>query len=301
MSVVEKAAEKLKALGADAPPAAAPFATAPVHAATSIERLQERAPGIERPAETAPAVSIDEEFLQRQGFSPAEDEANWRLTDQLRRAKRPLLDNATGKAAKGLAHAMRIMVTSAVPGEGKTFTALNLALSLAREPDFEVLLVDSDIPKSDVTRILGLVERPGLMDVLADEKCQPADVVVATNVPNLLVVPAGTRHPLSAELFSGRRMDHVLRALEGRGPQQRLLVFDSAPLLAASEAQVLLSHMGQVVMVVAAGHTRRHDVKLALESANASQYIGLLLNMTQPRSQNHYYGQYGQYYAGADR
>jgi exopolysaccharide/PEP-CTERM locus tyrosine autokinase len=237
---------------------------------------------------------VDEAALRRAGFLPTEEEAASRLADEVRRLKRPLLDNATGKRAKPLAHAERIVVTSAIPGEGKTFTTVNLALSLAREPDFEVLLVDGDIPKSDITRVLGLDGQPGLMDVLADEQCTPEEVIVRTDVPNLLVLPAGERHPLTSELFGGRRMEYILETLAGRN-RRRLVVFDSSPLLATPESPILASHMGQVVVVVAAGHTRQHELKSALESLDDSQYVGLMLNMSRlPPIENHYYSHYGQ-------
>jgi protein-tyrosine kinase len=175
---------------------------------------------------------------------------------------------------------------------------LNLALSLARELDFEVLLVDGDIPKSHITRVLGLSGRPGLMDVLVDERRHPAEVIVRTDVPNLLVVPVGERHPLTAELFGSLRMEYVLEELGGRN-LHRLVVFDSSPLLATSESQVLASHMGQVVVVIAAGHTGQHAVNSALQSLNDSQYVGLILNMScLPASENHYDNYYGLYSRG---
>lgn len=240
-------------------------------------------------------VHIDLDKLVRAGLVPSEDEASGRLANEVRRAKLPLLNNATGKSAKVPEFAERIVVTSAVPGEGKTFTAINLALSLAREPDFEVLLVDGDIPKSDVTRTLGLEGYPGLMDILVDESRRPSDVVLRTDIPNLLVLPAGQRHPLAAELFGARRMGSVLEEL-GASNRQRLLVFDSAPLLATSEAKVLASQMGQVVVVVGAGHTRRYELKSALEGLGDSQYLGLILNKSRlPAVENPYYGYYGHY------
>ncbi len=292
MSTVEKAAEKLKSLQ---PEPQAPLhnddAVPLHHAASTVERLHERPGTADHVAETAP-WHVDSHALKRADLLPADDEAMARLADEVRRIKRPLLDNVSGKGARALPHPERIVVTSAVPGEGKTFTAVNLALSLAREPDFEVLLVDSDIPKADVTRVLGLDKHPGLMDVLADEQRRPAEVVVRTDVPNLLVVPAGKRHLLTAELFGGRRMEYVLDALGGPS-RRRLLVFDSSPLLATPEAPILVSHMGQVVVVVGAGHTREYELKAALENVDGSQYVGLVLNMSQlPAIENHYYSRY---------
>ncbi|HEX2519070.1 MAG TPA: AAA family ATPase, partial [Castellaniella sp.] len=276
MSIVEKAVEKLKTLQPELLASPSVEAVAP-HSASTIERLSGRARAVEQDTESAPLWHVDQMALERAGLLPAGNEANDRLADELRRVKRPLMDNAIGNGTKVLAHAGRIVVTSAVPGEGKTFTALNLALSLARELDFEVLLVDGDIPKSHITRVFGLGGRPGLMDVLVDERCHPAEVIVQTDVPNLLVVPVGERHPLTAELFGSLRMEYVLEEFGDRN-LHRLVVFDSSPLLATSESQVLASHMGQVVVVVAAGRTGQHTVNSAMQSLNDSQYVGLILN-----------------------
>ncbi|TAM61104.1 MAG: exopolysaccharide biosynthesis protein [Rhodanobacter sp.] len=292
MSIVEKAVEKLKTLQPE-PPVSPRIETGSPHPAPTIERLRDSARAVDQATETAPTWHVDHRALERMGLLSADGEANGRLTDQLRRIKRPLMGNAIGKGARAWAHAERIVVTSAVPGEGKTFTAVNLALSLARERDLEVLLVDGDIPKFDITRALGLEGRPGLMDVLADEQRHPAEVIVRTDVPNLLVVPVGGRQSLAAELFGSLRMEYVLEEFGGRN-LRRLLVFDSSPLLATSESQALVSHMGQVVVVVAADRTRQQVVNSALQSLNGSHYVGLILNMScLPASENHYDSYYG--------
>ncbi|HEX5352529.1 MAG TPA: AAA family ATPase [Rhodanobacteraceae bacterium] len=301
MSIVEKAAEKLKTSQPEPQAFVVDEATASAQSAPTLERLQERMRVVDEPADTAPLLHVDQLRLERAGLSPVEDDAAGRLEDELRRVKRPLLDNVSGKSDRVPAHAERIVVSSAVPGEGKTFTAVNLALSFAREPDFEVLLVDGDIPKSDVTRVLGLEGRPGLMDLLVDERRPIADVILRTDIPNLLVVPSGHHHPLASELFGGRHMEYVLDALAGPG-RRRLVVFDSSPLLATSESQVLASHMGQVVMVVAAGRTRRLEVESALQCLNGSSYVGLILNKSRlPASENHHYGYYGYYSRSRDQ
>lgn len=295
MSIVEKAAEKLRMRPAEQPgsPQVEEVTEAPV--APTVERLQEQRHAVRRDAADGEVVHIDLDSLVRAGLLPSEDEASGRLSNEVRRAKLPLLNNATGKSAKVPEFADRIVVTSAVPGEGKTFTAIHLAMSLAREPDFEVLLLDADIPKSDVTRTFGLEGYPGLMDILVDEMRRPTDVILRTDVPNLFLVPAGQRSSLAAELFGGRRMAQVLEEL-GASSKQRLLVFDSSPLLATPEARVLASQMGQVVVVVGAGHTRRYELKSALEGLGGSQYVGLILNKSRlPAIENPYYGYYGQY------
>ena len=271
MSTVEKAAEMLKAsqLGLtplepaqSEPSLSPPVETVPAHPAPSIERLQDRAhPANQTTATVSSSWHVDRKVLERAGLLPLGLEANGRLVDEMRRIKRPLMANAFGKGVQGLAHAERIVVTSAVSGEGKTFTALNLAMSLACEPDFEVLLVDGDVPKSHLTQVLGLQKHPGLMDVLANDQLSPSDVL---------------------QEFGGR-------------DSRRLVLFDSSPLLATSESQVLVSHMGQVVMVVAAGHTVRHAVDQALQAMDEAQYVGLMLNMSRlPASESYYDSYYGQ-------
>lgn len=290
MSIVEKAAEKLKGLPlhSDQPPQAG---TRPLPKTPMVERLQERTRTPDQPAESAALCQLDPAALKRVGMLPVDDTADRRLADELRRIKRPLLDNAFGNGAETFTRAKRIVVTSAEAGEGKTFTALNLALSLAHETDYEVLLVDGDIAKSDITRMFGLDGKPGFMDVLVDEQRAPSDAIVKTDVPNLLVVPAGKHHPLTSELFRSRRMEFVLDEFGARD-RRRLVVFDSSPLLATSESQVLASHMGQVVMVVAADRTRKQAVKSALQRLGAFQYVGLLLNMSRQVAGNDSYGSY---------
>lgn len=295
MSTVEKAAEKLQASQGEAQVSASAPDELARHAAPMVERLQERRQNPVEPTTSVERFHVDEERLKDLGLIPFEEDARVRLDDELRRVKWPLLDNAAGKGAAEITHPRRLVVTSAVPGEGKTFTTLNLALSLAREPDFEVLLVDGDVPKSDITQALGLAGRPGLMDLLLDDKCRAHDVIVPTDVPNLSFVPSGKRHRLTAELFGSRRMQAVMDELAGEN-RQRLLIFDSPPMLATSESRVLASQMGQVVVVVAAGRTRQQELRVVLENFTESQYVGLILNMSRrPTGSSYYYGYYGNY------
>lgn len=295
MSTVEKAAEKLQASQGEAQVSASAPDEVARHAAPMVERLQERRQNPVEPTTPVERFHVDEERLKDLGLIPFEEDARVRLDDELRRVKWPLLDNAAGKGAAEITHPRRLVVTSAVPGEGKTFTTLNLALSLAREPDFEVLLVDGDVPKSDITQALGLAGRPGLMDLLLDDKCRAHDVIVPTDVANLSFVPSGKRHRLTAELFGSRRMQAVMDELAGEN-RQRLLIFDSPPMLATSESRVLASQMGQVVVVVAAGRTRQQELRVVLENFTESQYVGLILNMSRrPTGSSYYYGYYGNY------
>lgn len=306
MSIVEKAAEKLKRMSSDSgavdasdtPPASS---ATPAIDATSIERVQERIHAVE-PAQPhdVPALHVDMRRLGRMGMIPGEARDARRLTDELRRIKRPLLKQIGSHAAKSGVHTERILITSSVPGEGKTFTAINLALSLAREPDFEVLLIDGDIPKANITQALGLQGREGLMDLLVNPHMRAEDVIVRTDIPDFMVVPTGKHNTLTAELLGGKRMQQVLQVLSNP-ERQRLLVFDSAPLLATSEAQVLASHVGQVLMIVASGRTRRQEVKAAMQHLEGTPNISFVLNKSRlPASESHYYDNYYGNYHGHD-
>jgi protein-tyrosine kinase len=299
MSIVEKAVEILTAERPEPGDLGEmPMDFASARTSATIEQLQDRMRVVQPQPGEASVWHVNIAELKRAGLLPSQAEAAGRLADELRRIKRPLILNAKGEGSQPLKYRTRIMVASAVPGEGKTFTSFNLALSLAQEPDFEVLLVDGDVPKSDITRMLNLGDRPGLMDVLADVKLQPADVIVRTDIPNLSVVPVGRRGQLVSELFGSRRMEWVLEELGGHD-SRRLLVFDSAPLLATAEARALAAHVGQIVVVVAAGRTQQAELGSALQDLDGTQYIGLVLNMSQlPASESHYYSYYHNYSKG---
>ncbi len=301
MSIVEKAAERLKAeklrSASDAPTEqpVAPQVT-PHARGSTIERIA--AERFERPLnDPRDRIRVDWEKVRRAGYL-ADGEAGERLTDELRRIKWRLLASVQGPEAKHVEFQDRIMVTSAAVGEGKTFTAINLAVSLANERDLEVVLVDADIPKRDVSRLFELDSRPGLMDALTDKDCQPEPLLVRTQTPNLMILPAGQFHEMAAELLNSRRMGQVIQAVESGGPR-RLLVFDSPPLLATAEAPVLASYMGKVLVVVAAERTPQHTVKAAIETLGNNERVNLVLNMARlPSGENYYYRYYGREHQG---
>ncbi|MES1925736.1 AAA family ATPase [Salinisphaera sp. T31B1] len=219
------------------------------------------------------------------------------IAREFQRIKRPILATLTREAAPGRgsqASFNRLMVTSAHPGDGKTFTSMNLALSLAAELDHSVLLVDGDVIKPGISRALGLNDRPGLMELLADEQRVPEDFIVATDIPHLSVLPAGRRDGQSAERLSSRRMEGLAKELSS--DPSRIVVFDSSPLLATAESQALALNMGQIVMVVRAGRTERRAVDAALsliEPSNAE--ISLVLNQSRKGFGDDYDGYYGVY------
>jgi protein-tyrosine kinase len=209
--------------------------------------------------------------------------------EEFRVIKRPLIANAFGKGTAPVRNGKRIMVTSAFPGEGKSFCAINLAMSIAAERDQKVLLVDADVARPSIPRELGISAEAGLMDWLIDGKLDVADLVLSTNVDKLSILPAGRRHQSATELLASTSMSRLLEQISSRYPD-RICIFDSPPLLVTTEARVLASYMGQIVMVVEAGRTPRDIVMEALSTIESNEVIGLVLNKAKKIESSGYYG-----------
>ena len=209
-------------------------------------------------------------------------------TDQYRVIKRPLLDNATGKGAALVANGNLIMVTSALPGEGKSFTAINLAMSLAMELDHTVMLVDADVTRPTVMTKLGLPPAAGLLAVLRGHNVELPNVLLRTNVDKLTLLPAGLAHERATELLASDAMTALLAEMSKRY-SDRIIIFDSPPLLLTTEARVLAGHMGQVVVVVRAEKTLQSDVEHALSTIESCPIKLMVLNQVR----NHGLGAYG--------
>jgi receptor protein-tyrosine kinase len=181
------------------------------------------------------------------------------------------------------------MVTSALPKEGKTFVAINLALSIALEVDSTVLLVDADVANPSVARVMNLPQRKGLMDLLTSDRLEVADVLLKTNVDKLSLLPAGTPHPRATELLASQAMADLVAEMASRYPD-RILVFDSPPLLLTTEARVLASHMGQIVMVVESDRTSQMAVTRAIETIESCPIVLMVLNRALRSEIGNYYG-----------
>ena len=201
------------------------------------------------------------------------------LLEDFRIIKRPLLQRAFNERTQGDKPGNLIMVTSSLPGEGKTYTAINLAMSIAMELDHTVLLVDADVARPSVLRTLGLPPQRGLMDILVDDKLDMGDVMLRTNVDTLSILPAGTSTPRATELLASSTMSNLVNEIANRYPD-RIVIFDSPPLLLTSESRVLASHMGQIVMVVEAQTTTQHAVKEALSQLEGFNNVNLIYNKT---------------------
>jgi receptor protein-tyrosine kinase len=215
------------------------------------------------------------------------------VAEEFRHLKQPLLRQVREALARPGSRNALIMVTSAVPREGKTFCAINLALSLAMEIDLNVLLVDADVVRPSVLDRLGVPPGRGLLDVLTDPATDLSDVMLRTNVPKLSLLPAGTRNARSTELLASDAMERLLEDLSTRY-SDRVVVFDAPPLLATTEAKVLAARLGLVMMVIEAGSTSRALVGEAFSAIEQCPNVMAVLNKcTEPLSTTRYGYYYG--------
>jgi protein-tyrosine kinase len=241
----------------------------------------------------AERLMVDIVALRVAGFI-AEESQGRKFAAQYREIKRPLIEAViSGKAGDTGREPQLIVVTSALPGDGKTFTSINLALSMARERDVSVLLVDADVQKSNLSALFGLKPERGVLDALLDETIDVESLILRTNLPGLCLLPCGRRVESATELFSSKRMQHIVKSLIARHPR-RIVLLDSPPLLITSEARALIKFAGQVVLVIRADKTPRQAVQDAVKCFDERQAVGLVLNQTPTGLTKGYYG-YGYY------
>jgi exopolysaccharide/PEP-CTERM locus tyrosine autokinase len=246
-------------------------------------------------------VEVDREALRAAGLMPPESQER-QVADQFRQIKRTLIGNATGRAGNKVPNGNLIMTASALPNEGKTFTSINLAMSLALDKDIEVLLVDADVAKPHISRIFGVEREAGLLDALKDDTIDVESLVIPTNIPRLNVLPAGTRTDVATELLSSTHMQATAARLAGRNPH-RIILLDSPPLLLTTESRALTAVVGQVVIVVCAGVTPQQAVLDAVSHVPQDKTMGFILNQVNVRTSEGYYygdGSYGQPVAAAE-
>jgi exopolysaccharide/PEP-CTERM locus tyrosine autokinase len=301
MSIVEKALQKAQ-VKTDRPathdgvaPAADPGAAGhrPPGRATQPISPDIAVPGA-RPARGGTVVL---DFMQlRQDGRLAPEALSHQTEEEFRRIKWPILNAIVHREGARPAENNIVLVTSAIPGEGKTFTALNLALSIARDRDLEVLLVDGDVAQPSLTASLGLTGRPGITNLLRDTSLQLDDLVYSTNIPRLEVVPSGARQDNAPELFASARMVAIVADLCARA-SPGVVIVDSPPVLATNEAQVMTRYAGQVLVVVRADYTEQRVLAEALTLIDHARPVSMVLNRVEPslvsRYYSHYYYGYG--------
>lgn len=282
MSIIERALQRhqeAQRQQSPAPAAAAPVppAAAPRHSTT----LPSNAPSapitnvLSRENAKRPVLNLDADALESVGlFAPADKRR--RHTHEHRVIKRNLIDLKTTSGTSRL-----VMVTSALAGEGKTFTSFHLARSLAMELDRQVILVDADIPKRDMSRLLGCDTQPGLLDLLRDPTLTVQSLLVPTSIPQLWFLPVGRADEMATELLASDRMRQVAREL-AEADARCTVVFDSAPLLLTSEAQSLAQVVDKQVLVVRAGVTSQDAVLETVRRLGTAKPVGVVLNSWEP-------------------
>lgn len=292
MSLVEKMLGKMKTAQAESESARHPTRPA-IGEAVAIAPQPAVLRGVPR-ARTDKLISVSHEALRRAGLMASEAEER-RMMAEYRQIKRPLIAGAKGRGAESVPKGRIIMVASALPSEGKTFTSINLALSMALEKDTTVLLADGDFAKSHLSREFGVEREPGLMDVLSDESRDIASAIIPTTVRGLSFMPAGHSSATATELLSSERMERVMGELLSDDPN-RILLFDSPPLLLTTESRALTAVVGQVVVVVRAEETTRGAVVDALKFVPEGKSVGLVLNqcLSAPTHGYYSYGEYNQ-------
>jgi exopolysaccharide/PEP-CTERM locus tyrosine autokinase len=294
VSIIEKAASRIDhargtpaaaakaepVAAAAAEPALAPADPAPAQAAApaapAVSADSAGAAGTAAGKTGGRRVDLDLNSMRERGMVTAAS-GRTRLLEDFRIIKRPLLQRAFDPSEDAERPNNLIMITSSLPGEGKTYCAINLAMSIAMELDHTVLLVDADVARPSVLRTLGLPAQRGLMDLLLDDKLELSDVMLRTNVDTLRILPAGTSTPRATELLASSMMSSLVNEIARRYPD-RIVIFDSPPLLLTSEARVLASHMGQIVVVVEAQGTTQHAVKDALYYLGERSNVNLIYN-----------------------
>jgi protein-tyrosine kinase len=286
MSLVEQAIAKLRKSGRVIASDSVPVTTAKAAPAERRDELEETSPDIA-------ALIVDNAALRASGYLPEEGQER-RFAEYYRHIKRPLLEKAMSARAAGDDPSARvIMVTSALPGEGKSFTSVNLAFSMARERDISLLLIDADVLKPRVSELFGVRQEPGLMDALLDESLRVETLVMPTTVAGLSILPAGRSGDGTAELLSSNRMRQILAQLMARDPRRVLLV-DSPPILITSEGKLLTKIAGQIVLVVRGGQTSMHAVREVVSSFGRMPLGGIVINEGRMTLTEGFYG-YGNY------
>ncbi|MCK5831960.1 MAG: XrtA-associated tyrosine autokinase [Methylococcales bacterium] len=231
--------------------------------------------------------------MSKLGFLSIEDSSS-QMAEEYRLIKRQLINNALGANKDDIKHANLILITSSQPGEGKTFTAINLALSIASERDKKVLLIDADVAKPSVSEAFGIDKNAhGLIDYLDGEDLSFAMMQVKTSLSGLRIIPAGKKHGYSTELLASDRMAKLAEELHSRYPD-RIVIFDSPPLLATTHAAVLAEIVGQVVLVIEAEKTLQRMVTESVDQLKNCKMVLALLNKSTRMLDSEFYG-YGTY------
>jgi len=199
-----------------------------------------------------------------------------------------ILFPATGKPPRS------ILVTSALPEEGKSFVSTNLAVSIAQNINEHVLLVDGDIRKPCVHKYLGFDETPGLAEYLTEGR-PLSDVLLKTDIKKLSVLPGGRPPHNPAELLSSKKMSQLLEEVKARYSDRHIII-DSPPPQLTAETSAIARQVDAIIIVVKYGSTPREMVEELVDTLGKEKIIGCVMNWFDMRSSTYYgYGKYGKY------
>ena len=275
-----------------------------------IENIGERAEGSQHPTEPLPELAVLRNHaaskIASRTFSPSNvahidlarlqkvgmvtpTGGRTRVVDEYRLIKRPILYNAVQLSQEKRGNL--VMVTSAQPGEGKTFTAISLAMSILAEKNIHVLLVDLDVARQNLCRTLGMSSEKGLINLLNDTASSLSEVFVQTDLPHLTVLPAGADDPLAPELLASAKMHRFMGHLSNQY-RSHLVIIDTAPALVSTDTSMLAKNVGQVIMVVEANRTGRASVEEAVSLVKGCEQISFLLNRVALSDMIYQYGSY---------
>ena len=286
MSTIEKALDKMLTGSAESNATKASVAEIPSEAISQVQTA----------AADRLMVDIDTQRLSKLNFV-ANAQERTQISEEYRVVKRKLINNAFGALSSTLRNSNLILVTSTRPGEGKTFTSVNLALSIALEQDKTVLLVDADVLRPNVSRTLGINVPLGLTDYLSSDKVDVTDIMYSTSVERLKLIAAGKPHHLSTELLASDKMAGLAQQFASRYPD-RIVIFDAPPLLGVNETSVLAAMCGQAVVVVEENKTNLNELEKAISLLPADLAVGFVINKATHNADKGYGYGYG-YYASS--
>ncbi len=275
MSIVQSALDRMKA----ARPAEIRPGKAAAKAATPTSEPPPHSPNW-RPA-TAPIVSIDPERLRELGLYPSPSFLR-RQQEDYRGIRREVISATHQRPqTEGAEIGPIVVVTSALPGEGKSYTALNLAISIASEGTYDVLLIDGDTVRSSLSQALDVRDSPGLIELLSNPATNFMDHVRHTSIERLYLLPAGRPFEGASDLFSAGRVGPLFAAI-GAALAGHIVIVDTPPILLSSDTPVITDAAGQVLLVVRAGQTLQDAVRDAASRIRETIPVGAVLNGWDP-------------------
>lgn len=289
MSTIEKALDKLGQAAVAEPVPASPT----TESADTFVNAQAAQAALADSKTASQFINIDLDSLSKRNFVAKATERKL-IYEEYRVIKRKLINNAFGPLSSSLKNPNLILVSSSRPGEGKTFTSVNLALSIALEQDKTVLLVDADVLRPNVSRTLEISVPRGLTDYLSSDSVDVTDIMYSTNVERLKLIAAGKPHHLSTELLASDKMAALVDEFASRYPD-RIVIFDAPPLLGVNETSVLAGMCGQAVIVLEENKTKLNELEKAISMLPPDLATGFVINKAHySRDKGYGYG-YGYY------